>query len=161
MTEAIDGVLTLVFWGLMLFTLWIVHQNRAMMKHLLWLRSGDRVAQERTLRFLSQILSGSNRLENNMGVVKDILTGVQGNIEEYVRETDERVAELLKRDTLDADDKATLEALRARAQELANVVPNAVTIPLPDPQNTVDLNPTANDVLDPSEVTTTEGSTES
>lgn len=86
-----------------------------------------------------------------MGVVATTLQTVQSNIDEFAAESKATLEAALAKDTLDADDKASLEALLKRSQELKDIVPDAVTVPLPDPEQTTDLNPTHDDVLDPAD----------
>lgn len=96
-----------------------------------------------------------------MGVVATTLKTIQADVDEFAAEADAKLAAVLAKDTLDQEDKEALEALRLRAVELKDIVPNAVTLPLPDPENTTDLNPTAEDVVAPGDVVadpeTTEG----
>lgn len=91
-----------------------------------------------------------------MGVVSTTVSAIQTDLAEAEGEFTATIDKLLQSESatkLDAEDLAALESLKTQAARLKNIVPNAVTIPLPDPENTVDLNPTANDVLDPATVT--------
>lgn len=69
----------------------------------------------------------------DMGVVKDTLNQINANIQEGREELLRKIDDLAARDHLDAEDKAALEEVRVAAESLANIVPNAVTDPLPDP----------------------------
>lgn len=99
------------------------------------------------------IIEHQHELGDQMGVVAITLSTIQGNVDEFAAESKATLEAALAKDTLDADDKAALEALLKRSQELKDIVPNAVTIPLPDPDNTIGLNPTEDGVLDPATVT--------
>ena len=84
-----------------------------------------------------------------MGVLATTFQTIQDNLDEFAAESKATLDAALSKDTLDADDKAAVERLLKRSQELKDIVPDAVTLPLPDPENTVGLNPTAEDVIDP------------
>lgn len=99
------------------------------------------------------IIEHQHELGVQMGVVAITLGTIQGNIDEFAAESKATLEAALAKDVLDADDKAAIEALLKRSQELKDIVPDAVTIPLPDPENTVGLNPTQEGVLDPATVT--------
>ena len=71
--------------------------------------------------------------EATVGVVADTLNKIHADVLEGRDELLGKIDELSSRDTLDAADREALEALRATAAEFANIVPNAVTSPLPDP----------------------------
>lgn len=84
-----------------------------------------------------------------MGVLATTFQTIQDNLDEFAAESKATLDAALSKETLDADDKAAVERLLKRSQELKDVVPNAVTVPLPDPSDTVGVNPTQDDVIDP------------
>lgn len=84
-----------------------------------------------------------------MGVLATTFQTIQDNLDEFAAESKATLDAALSKETLDADDKAAVERLLKRSQELKDIVPNAVTVPLPDPENTVGVNPTQDDVIDP------------
>ena len=80
------------------------------------------------------IIRHTERLEDKMGVVATTLKTIDDQLKKAHGEITGQIEELLSRDTLDAEDRAALEAVAATAQKLDDVVADAVTEPLPDPE---------------------------
>ena len=78
------------------------------------------------------------KVVEDMGVVKDTLNTIHANILEGREELLAKIDELASRTTLDDEDKAALEAVRVAAEQLKDIVPDAVTEPLPDPETAPD-----------------------
>ena len=72
-------------------------------------------------------------VEGEMGVVKETLNTIHSHILEGREELLAKIDDLASRTTLDDEDKAALEEVRVAAEALKNIVPDAVTDPLPDP----------------------------
>lgn len=95
------------------------------------------------------IIEDQHKVGVQMGVLATTFQTIQDNLDEFAAESKATLDAALSKETLDADDKAAVERLLKRSQELKDVVPNAVTVPLPDPSDTVGVNPTQDDVIDP------------
>lgn len=109
------------------------------------------------------------RTEKHMGATAVALAEINFQLSEVSADLDEAATEIpaeIKKLTdkidagleLDAEDKAALAAISEKAaglkdasKKLADVVPNAVVVPLPDPttDEATTLDPSAPDVLDP------------
>lgn len=75
----------------------------------------------------------------DMGVVKNALDEINAQLNKVHGEFTGKLDELLARETLSDEDRAAIEELRATAQKLDDVVPDAVTEPLPDPDTAPDV----------------------
>jgi len=78
------------------------------------------------------------KVANDMGVVKDALNEINTQLNKVHGEFTGKLDELLARTTLDDEDRAAIEELRATADKLDAVVEDAVTTPLPDPDTAPD-----------------------
>lgn len=102
---------------------------------ILALLAGSIAALHRGQRDIArQIARSTDRTEKTMGVVATTLKQIDDQLKKAHGEIVDRVESLLARETLDDDDRAALEAIRGTAQSLDDVVPDAVTEPLPDPE---------------------------
>lgn len=81
------------------------------------------------LAFLSQLPCQIERLENAMGAVADALAGVNDKLAKAKTEIVGKIAaleaQLADAGKLDADDQAAIDAVKAAAQGLDDVVPDA------------------------------------
>jgi hypothetical protein len=93
----------------------------------------------------------TRKVESTMGVVADTLNQVNADLTEARDEILAELNKLANKPSLDDDDKAALAAVAEKAKGLADIVPNAVTEPLPDPSDPGTLDPSDSEVIDPEE----------
>lgn len=91
------------------------------------------------------------KVAKKMGVVADTLNTVSADLTEARDEILGELEKLANKPTLDDADRAALSRVAEQAKGLADVVPNAVVVPLPDPVDPGTLDPSDSEVVDPAE----------
>ena len=89
------------------------------------------------------------KVRTDMGVVADTLNTVSSDLVEARDEILGELEKLANKPTLDDADRAALSRVAEQAKGLADIVPNAVTVPLPDPADSGDLDPADGETIDP------------
>lgn len=96
----------------------------------------------------------------DMGIVKDTLARIEANITEAGTELVDLIKTLREslesKLDLDVDDLDTLDRIEQKSAELAGIVDDQVTEPLPDPSHSENLDPADPEVIDPQDTVSSE-----
>ena len=116
-----------------------------------WKRRNDVLITHILHRMLKRVEDNHREMVEHMGVVGNALNEINTQIVKSGVELTGKIDELLARETIDGDDRAAIENLRATVQALDDIVPDAITDPLPDPVDPGDLDVTDPEVIDPAD----------